>query len=331
MKVSASLRATGTIGLGGIGFAWLSPAMSNDADCLFVSGATYAGAWTPTSDGIISASNTLATGVTSHQLVSLPFNTSTLITGYANDTQPIQGRLVCAGLKVSYAGSSASAGGLIRCVTSTARLPIGNLSLSYLDSLQSCSLERFSPSREYGLNVFPVSEEEKSFTTTREGTSNTRPVYPLSGGSTYWTSKLQASPTAGVSAVFGTAGVNMPCPIAGIIITGAPGQPFLVELVEHLEFIGSTVSYATTKNDIDVDGSSSVIAAAATVADNLAGSDATSPAKYTSEFVKDFTNNALQTFKYTGEAFKMALDIRELYSGGRSRRSYDPARLALMN
>lgn len=232
------VRGTGAIGTAGFGFIALLPCLSNDRPCLIYT----------TSEYTLSRMSILPNDITAAQLMSyaggtlspagtamtnLPFTTSNLVGTTIGNT--IQGRLVSAGIKMSYVGTTLNTSGLLYGYNDPENVNIGGGShnsttagtggydvarISQFDSTEIKNADR------KGMEIVCIPSENNFSDYPPFGATALRKVYPYSQGQ---------------STNIPTASSDIGLPMACIIITGIAGQPFYFEAVQHVEYNGAGV------------------------------------------------------------------------------------------
>lgn len=232
------IRGTGAIGTAGFGFIALMPCLANDRPCLIYS----------TSEYTLSRMSILPNDMTGAQLTSypggtispagtamanLPFTTSNLVGTTIGNT--IQGRLVSAGIKMSYVGTTLNTSGLMYGYNDPENVNIGGGShnsatagtggydvarISQFDSTEIKNADR------KGMEIVCIPSENNFSDYPPFGATALRKTYPYSQGQ---------------STNVPTASADLGLPMACIIITGIAGQPFYFEAVQHVEFNGAGV------------------------------------------------------------------------------------------
>lgn len=247
-KVTAYTRFQGFVGTAGYGFISCQPALANDGVVAFVSNAAYTG----TTMAPLSANNTLTVGVSVVGIGSLPYR-SLQLQGTTGGNS-VYGRIISFGIRISYVGTTFNESGSYYVLTTPGHenlLAVAN-TLPLMGSFADCNV--CSVTREVCEGAaFPISSLETQYASSTNANSSTLPLlYPYSsaenqqnGGFTY----------------LDTSGNSTGSPIQGIQFQGVAGSAFLIEIIEHCEFIGSATSAVVTPTDSDQRGFEIVTAA----------------------------------------------------------------------
>lgn len=252
-KVTAVCRLDGAIGTNGVGFIAINPSTANDMPSFFYSGAAFTG----TAATCLTATSVLATGVftASH---NGPYATSQLVKG-ANEAQTeLVGRVVTAGIRATYTGTTLNQSGMWTGLQHPAH---GNLSsasnsdLSSFNDVDYCVVSR----KPCTLAITPAKVEETTYATNES--TNYRILYPFGTDPRFHTTY---DGTANFSYGQMRAGVAVyaGAPIALLVITGVAGATFHIDAVVHLEYVGSVCASAATPNSVDVSSVYAILTAA---------------------------------------------------------------------
>jgi len=255
-KNTSFMRFAVTLGTAGYGFASFSPCIANDLGCGYASGALYtAGNAAP-----LTANNTLATGITRLTNFNLPYSGSQLLTNFSVNGQGVAGRIVSFGVKITYTGTTLNESGVFYAwvapthENALAVAPGVSQTASQSDA-EICAITR----KPCSMRIFPVSPTECSYPFSSPLSAATNPVLytnPYSSNDIYQNSGFfDATSVGGTSTYIGA-------PPAIIHMTGVAGSTFLLEVVQHTEYVGVLAASNTTVSDADQRGFEMVTAAA---------------------------------------------------------------------
>jgi len=234
IKCTASRRVTVSVGTNGFGCIFISPTLANDVVSIWTTGPTFVGSGGDAQ--LLSANNTLSTGVTTSNFDGLPFATADLVSGSSGNAFPTTGRILGLGVRGMYAGTADLRGGLFV----THRSPMhANESIKQtvaggvidFDALigyeDSSAFERIEKD-EIILTDHATSVEERSFPV--GDATDLELLYPYSanenniGGFTY------ANPNGGVQAGSPTMAIMIKVPLS------AAGNSYMFEVIQHCEY-----------------------------------------------------------------------------------------------
>lgn len=249
-KVTAFTRFNITIGTAGVGFLAAAPCLSNDGICAYYSTSAY----TQSDIKVLSANNTLFTGVATASFGGIPYTTAQYTTGLANNEEVVAGRCVSYGARATYTGTTLNESGVAYVYASpthgNAVFEAGNApKAGALAECEVCGITR-RPCESF---LYPVTSGETCYGNDASASVNatTGVVYPYNGGSEF---------TNGFSNLVNTAYVGSPSLV--IFVTGVVGSTFLVEIVQHSEHVGAATAAMVTPSDADQRGFEMVTAAA---------------------------------------------------------------------
>lgn len=247
-KVTAYSRFTAYVGTASYGFVSFAPCLANDLFTAFCSATTYTG----TTMAPLSAINTASVGISGQTLSNLPYSYTSLAgTLGAN---PVYGRIISYGVRISYTGTTLNESGSYYILTTPGHenvLAVAN-TLSTMGSYADCNVCSVTRETCEG-TAFPISSLETMYASSSNVTGSSVPqLYPYSSNET--------AQNGGFT--YSQGGNNIGSPVIGIQFQGVPGQSYLVEIVQHCEFVGSATSAVVTMTDSDQRGFEIVTAAA---------------------------------------------------------------------
>lgn len=254
-KLSCITRFTMSAGTQGDGFVAITPTLGSDQALAYYTTSTYAGV---DQVNILTANNTLAVGVSRQLAAQLPFNTSNLLpTSNVSNNNYVQGRIVAIGVRISYVGTTMNQSGNITCLAPTQHY---NCTVSsagtniLLSTLQGDEQAVISPvDRDWcDIGIFPTYPFEMGYSASGAISTNTSVCFPYANGATN---------ISGFTDV--VASCSTGSPIAILYINGtAAGNTFQVEIIQHVEYAGNNIGYATTPGESDEQGGRLVLRAA---------------------------------------------------------------------
>lgn len=225
-KVTAKTVFTMTIGTGLIGFVAVGPSFCNDIN-------SYSYSTTGFTTSAIATQTT--TGVVLGTMTALPF-TAAQATG-ASST--VAGRIVGVGCRITYSGSVLNMGGMMYSLVPTDRRNLDGANIAALTANNMCAL-------------VPVTQ--KSFTEVMYGVNDVERQY---SDENLQSLALQYWPLGNGQ---GDSTDEIPFPAGlGIIVSGASGTQYTVELIYHVEYTGRDAAFAATSSEEDVVGVSHVL------------------------------------------------------------------------
>jgi hypothetical protein len=169
---------------------------------------------------------------------NIPYSSSQLTTGDSTNTEVIGGRIVSVGVRISYTGTTMNESGTYTIYSSRTHENIcgpyyASSALGSLADTVICNITR-EPC-EFVMSVSGPQETTFDYVAgDYENASNY--IYPYSGSST----------NLGSLYSYNQSGFPVGSPVGIVYFTGVPGQTFLVEAVQHLEYTGPlTAAFAT--------------------------------------------------------------------------------------
>jgi hypothetical protein len=175
--------------------------------------------------------DTSTPGTSAATLPNLPFSSAAGVGTGAT----VSARIVVIGIKVRYAGSKLYLGGAQYVLTPPDRKNTNGSTVTGLTSNSTCAIMDVK-AKAFTEVTTPINETERVFSDENVATPQLQ-LYPLSNGN-------------------GTASV--PPPAINVLITSTAGNQFIVEMIQHVEYIGGAASFAATPSDNDVVGFSRV-------------------------------------------------------------------------
>ncbi len=247
------ITVNATVGGGGYAHFFVVGCLGNTGICGYYSSTNFSG----TTDALVlSANNTLHTGINRVYNTNLPFTLAQLAAGATNGSQSVNGRLVLQSVRVKGlvppAGSDTIQGEVYTCLspdhTNISITPGSSSTVAYTTLMSMQGTTRHNLTKNWTtLPVYPVQDLENSAQTSSLSGSG----YPFSRQEDYITGYTDA-----------INGVLVGCPVAAIVIVAPAGTQVTYEIVAHCEFWGSGVSYGTTPVTSDPQGMAKVINAA---------------------------------------------------------------------
>lgn len=253
-KISAFARIEGAIGTQGVGFISFTPSVANDLPSYFVSGSTFALG----RNTILTADSTYATGVTPGYHNG-PYSASQLVRNNGDPESTLSGRIVAVGARLVYTGTTLNQSGTITCLQHPTHGTLTGCTVSQLQGWAQSDIGPFTR-KPCTLVIAPASVHEAAYPTGFEAT-NSRLCYPFGADNAYHQT-YEGNTVWQNFQVVDTVSVGIAAPIAGIMVTGVAGSTFHVDLVQHLEYTGSTAASVSTPNSVDVSSVYAILTAA---------------------------------------------------------------------
>lgn len=273
MKTTAFTRFDLTIGTGGLAFMYICPCLANDLPSVYYTTSTYTGTtstsnqiWATAGNGTTAATFTTGWTSISH---NGPFTAQQLTNTSTDDYTPyVQGRIVAAGARAQYTGTTLNESGLFYGYHDPAHSSLSGISAATMGSFGDTNIKGVNR-RPNTLAVFGVAEKEMTFYISDvTGTAGVvEDLYPFANGNYVWESTYNnygttitpfitaASLPAGYYTIAGV-------PVGVVAITGVAGQTVHVEYSSHLEFVGLGAASMLTPVHADVEGTQVVRTAA---------------------------------------------------------------------
>jgi hypothetical protein len=275
-KVRAYTRFSMALGTAFDGYVYFLPCLASDGICAIYTGSTFAGT---DASAPLSAANTLTTGVHVASLANLPYSTSNLISPATSggSVPGVKGRIVSYGYRVTYCGTTSNEGGVYYNYSSSTHENVSNwyTTPALLSSMNECEVTGVTREPIEGAiyGVFPQ-EDQYSFDfvnqtvdTQQNAAANTSTVYPYGFSQYLGTSGpyCWGSNDGGAGFNYVAATINSGGPIAVVQVQGVAAGSFLVEIIQHVEYVGELCVSDVTPNMADPEGTLKVKAAAAAV------------------------------------------------------------------
>lgn len=249
-KCTGFSRFTVTSGTQGLAFCAISPGLANNEPIAFFSTALYA----QTTVEILSAANTVNTGVSTGTMTNLPYTSSELIGSWASDSEGVIGRIVSVGVRITYVGTTLNESGVFYIYSSPTHQNVTRIAnstgeLGALAETEVCGITRKSCEA----RAFPVTPGECEFSNSMGIPNKSAAIYPYSSNNTDFNglSYNQSDLTNAVGS-----------PVIMIVGSGLPtGASFLVEVVQHVEYAGHKAAANVTNSESDQRGFEIVTAA----------------------------------------------------------------------
>jgi len=264
MKTHGYLRGTvtigGTTGLPGYGWILVSPALANNAPCIFYTTTGYSGS----PNMVTQTGGTQTAGTVSVSCANLPFNGSSLTTNSNNDRTFVQGRIVASSISVRYTGTELNRGGSVYCYCNSDHSNLGQLSVDNLGIYAETEISSPASNRnKCSVTCFATNDAELAYGYSAQiddGQHNQlNAIYPFSRLGFIGSQQ-------GVNVNYGGA------PMA-IGLQGIAGTTYFFEYIIHAEYIGPGAQSMLTHNSVDFDG----LAIVQTAASNLFEAKLSSP------------------------------------------------------
>jgi hypothetical protein len=255
--------------------------LGNDLPSVFYTGSTWTGGAQPVSSnasfGAAGTSSGYAIGVNfiAH---NGPYSCATFMQGSSSPgtVAPGVGRIVSAGLRAQYTGTTMNESGLYYCYHDPAHGSLAGCTTANIGAFGDANVEGISRSP-CSVVVHGVNDQEMNFSAASGEENNTSQfisecltLFPYSNGNNFWSSAYGSvlgyqvgGPAASVAA--GTYVMPIGVPIGVIGITGVPGQTVHFEYIQHMEIQGTVAASALTATEADSEGAALVRTAALTL------------------------------------------------------------------
>lgn len=253
-KIAPFSRVEGAIGTAGVGFIAFNPSVANDVPSFYISGANFTG----TRNTILSAASTLSTGVFAGTHNG-PYGAAQLIRGSGAPESSLSGRVVAAGIRVFYTGTTLNQSGTITCLQHPTHGTLTGMTAGQAQSFTQSDVQPFTR-KSCTLSVAPCAVQEAAYPTGYEA-SKTRLLYPFGADNVYHTTYEGDATFTSTATVDGNV-VGLAAPIALIMVTGVAGSTFHIDYTIHLEYTGSTCAAVSTPNSVDVSSVYAILTAA---------------------------------------------------------------------
>lgn len=256
-KVTGFTRFTATLGTNGFGFVVLAPCLANDRVVAWYSNSSYAGgsltpAFTTNGTGVTSTA-----GVQTHTMGNLPYTASDILSNDTGSRNLLTGRMVSFGASIQYIGTMLNQSGTYHMYTDPGH---NNLFLTNNLNDRSETIVRRVDNNKQWITVSAVNSTELEYTSSQFINTGGSPYnaagheltsfYPFSNGD--YLDSLSA----------GNGWINASSP-SMILFSGVPGEKFHVELITHVEFVGTAAESKSTPSHADAQGTEQVISASA--------------------------------------------------------------------
>lgn len=257
-KTTSFLRFSLTLGTAGYGFASFSPCLASDMCCGYFSNNLYASSSAAVP---LTADNTLNVGVSRLQMNNLPYTAANLYNQAITNGQGVAGRIVSYGVKITYTGTTLNESGVsyswVAPTHENALVAAHTISgISGQPDAEICPTTR----KPCTLRIFPVSQPECAYPFSSDLGIVANPIvysHPYSSNDPY-----QNAGYRDTSVLVASVQTYVGSPPAVIHLTGVIGSTYLVEIVQHTEYVGVFTASNSTVSDADQRGFEMVTAAA---------------------------------------------------------------------
>lgn len=241
------------IGSAGFGFVAFTPTSANDSIAAWYSNPTYGVA----SATYITATNVLQTGVSLASFTNLPFNSATMNNTNLSSNSTVSARVVCYGVRASYAGTALNESGFIYSYTNPYHSNVTTTPVTTISGITPYS-ETFRKANDREVleySIFPVNSRETAYPDFLTNTITS--IYPYS----------QTTTIASIGN-YAYNGYNAGNPVSVLYFTGVAGQFVHIDIIEHLEYTGEIVEDIVTNSEADENGYD-LVTAGATLAQQI--------------------------------------------------------------
>lgn len=218
-------RTTLAIGTGGVGFIAVDPNVSNNEASIWYSTPTFAGTTIPNA----AVGSGPPVGVSEAALNSGGYSSAQL----GNGVSSVMGRLVSVSVAVQDVSPQLNRGGVIYGLTQPEHEGIDGYSVSQLAAYQESYVQP-NDGRKHWIAAYGIDPNELAYPNT------------LSIGTEY------TSPFSRKCDQYYAAGTTRP--IMGFLLSGLPGNTYMVEIVQHVEYIGQLSVPMQSRTDSDPEG-----------------------------------------------------------------------------
>lgn len=210
----------------------MSPSLSNNAAVFWGTNASYTGG---ENDLIASTVPGIFTGLMSN----IPYTTNDLLgTSGAQSTSPlVTGRLVSAGMRVSYIGTALNKSGIFTTITTPDHENVNGQVVSTYAEACIVSQQRVDSVTVQASGIDTGEVEYSNDASLSVAERDLLAIWPYCAG----------------NAINGVDTYNG-APIMKVSFSGVPGQSFYVEFIEHIEYVGSRTSHSLTPSHTDARG-----------------------------------------------------------------------------
>jgi hypothetical protein len=280
-KVRAFTRFNMNLGTDNVGYVYFIPTLASDGACAIYTSGTFT-----LGDAIspLTANNTLNTGVLVASMGNLPYTSAQLIAPATTGSgvPGVKGRIVSYGYRVTYCGTTSNEGGVYYNYSSSTHENVSNwyTTPARLASMAECEVTGVTREPVEGC-IFGVIPQEDQYSydfvnqiagTLNSSLSDTAILYPY--GFSQLLETAWGSNNSGAGFYYTVAGSYAGSPIAVVQVQGVAAGSFLVEIVQHVEYVGELCTSDVTPNVADPEGTLKVKAAAANIP-NLKNSNPT--------------------------------------------------------
>lgn len=262
-KATGHLRFSMNCGTTGFGYVLVSPTAANDAPCIWYTTTAYTGSIA----AILTANNTIGAGWVRTSISNLPYTAADMCPTAGTANPPVQSRVIAYSVRVTYAGTVFDRGGFFYILTDPVHNGLAGAGtddigtfkeaqvLPITEEFVECSCHPINSSEDH----FPDPESTASVNWTQTS------LYPFSSGDTQYPTTFRGSTTfaqtVGAAGINASANMGSPCMIIGIAAKSS--SQFVVEVIAHVEYVGSKPAPMATANYPDHVGAQLVKHAAA--------------------------------------------------------------------
>lgn len=263
MKAHGFARFAFQTNASGDGMLYVLPSVANNLPQVVYTGATSTNVVNPWSThGTTTTAGTLNTGW-STLVANVPFSGDLFVN--SSSSTSVVGKVVAAGLRVQYVGTTLNQGGIYYGFHSPAHSSLAGATDAQIGSFGDTQVVGVNR-KPFTLNLFPVKADEMTFPTLAANAiaasgATASVTYPFSSTSSIWADTWGSVGTAVYSAL-GTTVTPVGSPIGAIAISGPANSSFHCEYIVHVEYEGNGAGSMLTPNSSDMQGAEAVMAAA---------------------------------------------------------------------
>lgn len=261
-KTHGFIRFDVTIGTGGFGAVLLAPCLANDLPSVFFTTSTFGGGpGTPlqpwATAGTFGTSNATLNAGWAFANHNGPYSAITLTQNNLQSagTGMTYGKMVAAGLRTQYVGTTLNESGLYTCYHEGSHASLSGASANNLQSFADADITAVTRTP-CSLSIFAVNPLELVYGKAVGRANNghlVEQLYPFSLEDSHWSDAFNGqagkSPVIGPGSVY-AAGV----PVGATTFTGVPGQVIHCEMIFHMEYSGVAAAANLTDNEPDMEG-----------------------------------------------------------------------------
>jgi len=248
-KATGHIRLNMAVGTAGEGYLILSPTAANDAPLIYATNSSFGG----NSSTLLTANNVFAAGWSNPiYCANLPYSASDLCPTSGTANPPCQSRVVAVAIRITYSGPVLSRGGFYYMLTDPTHNGLAGISLAEIGTFKEAQVVPITENCEE-LTIHPINASEDHFPDSESTVSvnwTQASIYPFSSGDTQFPTTFRGptvyTKTIGAGGINASANIGSPPMVIGI--QSSAGATFIVEVVIHVEYVGSKPAPMATPN-----------------------------------------------------------------------------------